>query len=210
MQLKRACNHATTHCPIIRTSLVSFAESCFICRASYNLTDKGDVKPRPLSSRTPLTQMGRDTSMSLCKPCQEAFNQAAPFKEPKSHHTTINELLDAAQIGCYTCARLINDLSDEQLECLRRLAPLAASTNVPVTKVLEAPLNQRGWVLQERLLAPRILHFCRRELFWECCETAASETYPSGLPPWVLHSSLKKLDPMSELCIEERTAGNVA
>ncbi|KAI1809561.1 HET-domain-containing protein [Poronia punctata] len=31
-----------------------------------------------------------------------------------------------------------------------------------------APLNMRGWVLQERLLAPRILHFGRWQLFFEC------------------------------------------
>lgn len=46
------------------------------------------------------------------------------------------------------------------------------------SELLEAPLSRRGWVLQERLLAPRILHFCRHELFWECCEKEASESYP--------------------------------
>ncbi|KAK8062785.1 hypothetical protein PG997_014882 [Apiospora hydei] len=30
------------------------------------------------------------------------------------------------------------------------------------------PLLKRGWVYQERLLSPRVLHFCRRELLFEC------------------------------------------
>lgn len=45
-----------------------------------------------------------------------------------------------------------------------------------------AILNTRAWVLQERLLARRILHFGADQLFWECCEHTASEMYPSGLP----------------------------
>jgi hypothetical protein len=35
---------------------------------------------------------------------------------------------------------------------------------------LKCPLLQRGWVLQERLLSKRVLHFGQQELFWECCE----------------------------------------
>jgi hypothetical protein len=34
--------------------------------------------------------------------------------------------------------------------------------------VREFPLLQRGWVYQERILSPRILHFAGDELIWEC------------------------------------------
>ncbi|KAK1705464.1 heterokaryon incompatibility protein-domain-containing protein [Colletotrichum acutatum] len=34
--------------------------------------------------------------------------------------------------------------------------------------VEEAPLNTRGWVLQERLFSPRVIHFSRHQLFWQC------------------------------------------
>ena len=44
------------------------------------------------------------------------------------------------------------------------------------------PLLERGWVLQERLLARRVLHFTSDMLAWECVETDATETYPNGLP----------------------------
>ncbi|QDS71923.1 hypothetical protein FKW77_000564 [Venturia effusa] len=37
------------------------------------------------------------------------------------------------------------------------------------------PLLRRGWVYQERLLAPRVLHFGRQELWWECLEMVQCE-----------------------------------
>ncbi|KAK4183263.1 heterokaryon incompatibility protein-domain-containing protein [Podospora australis] len=45
----------------------------------------------------------------------------------------------------------------------------------------KAPLNKRAWVLQERLLSPRVLHFDHDQLVWECNELTASERYPKGL-----------------------------
>ncbi|KAI0847267.1 HET-domain-containing protein [Daldinia vernicosa] len=32
----------------------------------------------------------------------------------------------------------------------------------------ECPLNGRGWCMQERLLAKRVLHFGKEQMFWEC------------------------------------------
>ncbi|KAJ8133260.1 hypothetical protein O1611_g364 [Lasiodiplodia mahajangana] len=43
-----------------------------------------------------------------------------------------------------------------------------------------APLNQRGWVLQERLLSHRILHFGADMMYWECAQRSASELNPAG------------------------------
>ena len=48
-------------------------------------------------------------------------------------------------------------------------------------QITRKPLNRRGWVVQERLLAPRILHFGKTQLFWECAELHASESFPSGV-----------------------------
>jgi hypothetical protein len=47
------------------------------------------------------------------------------------------------------------------------------------------PLFTRGWVLQERASSPRVLHFGAQQLFWECSEVDASETYPEGFPAQV-------------------------
>jgi hypothetical protein len=49
-------------------------------------------------------------------------------------------------------------------------------------EIENAPLNQRAWVVQERLLAPRILHFNSQQIYWECRTCRASETLPKGLP----------------------------
>ena len=45
-----------------------------------------------------------------------------------------------------------------------------------------APLNDRGWVYQERFLAHRIVHFGERQVAWECRELNAMEMFPEGLP----------------------------
>jgi hypothetical protein len=39
----------------------------------------------------------------------------------------------------------------------------------------EYPLLSRAWVFQERLLSPRVLHFCNSELIWECRQGANCE-----------------------------------
>jgi hypothetical protein len=44
------------------------------------------------------------------------------------------------------------------------------------------PLLKRGWVVQERILAPKMLHFTSTQVFWECFEKVACEVFPSGLP----------------------------
>lgn len=43
-------------------------------------------------------------------------------------------------------------------------------------------LNERGWVLQERILPSRVVHFCRQEIFWECREQSLCESFPEVLP----------------------------
>lgn len=37
------------------------------------------------------------------------------------------------------------------------------------------PLLSRGWEFQERILSPRVLHFCKDELVWECREESVCE-----------------------------------
>ncbi|KAH9215206.1 heterokaryon incompatibility protein-domain-containing protein [Leptodontidium sp. 2 PMI_412] len=43
------------------------------------------------------------------------------------------------------------------------------------------PLYSRAWVVQERILAPRVLNFGSQYLFWDCRTCKASEIYPDGL-----------------------------
>ena len=59
---------------------------------------------------------------------------------------------------------------------------LPISTTTFSTCVTEAPLNTRGWVVQERALSRRILHFTEHGLFWECGSLKANARYaPDGL-----------------------------
>ncbi|KAF2204607.1 HET-domain-containing protein [Delitschia confertaspora ATCC 74209] len=48
--------------------------------------------------------------------------------------------------------------------------------------LLQSPLYRRGWVFQERMLAPRILHFADAQIFWDCPSLSACEALPAGLP----------------------------
>ncbi|KAL2074110.1 hypothetical protein VTL71DRAFT_7888 [Oculimacula yallundae] len=54
------------------------------------------------------------------------------------------------------------------------------------TNVEQGPVNKRGWVLQERLIAPRVLHFCKDQIAWECWEKDYIESRTGGLPLYQL------------------------
>ncbi|KXJ94922.1 heterokaryon incompatibility protein-domain-containing protein [Microdochium bolleyi] len=62
--------------------------------------------------------------------------------------------------------------------------------------VAEAPLNTRGWVLQERVLSPRALHFGKEQLLWECRSLNACELFPEGLPD-VLLGNIDRIKPVA-------------
>jgi len=67
----------------------------------------------------------------------------------------------------------------------QRLPHLEADLNA-TSKAQEMPLLERGWILQERLLSQRILHFTRNELLWECptsstCQCAVSDSRRSSI-----------------------------
>jgi Heterokaryon incompatibility protein (HET) len=49
-------------------------------------------------------------------------------------------------------------------------------------QVTNTVLQQRGWAFQERRLAPRILHFSEKQIFWECFLQECSEGFPCGIP----------------------------
>ncbi|KIW95282.1 uncharacterized protein Z519_03866 [Cladophialophora bantiana CBS 173.52] len=43
-------------------------------------------------------------------------------------------------------------------------------------------LSRRAWVLQERLLSRRTIHFAADQVSWECARVRANETWPKGVP----------------------------
>ncbi|KAI2468382.1 HET-domain-containing protein [Annulohypoxylon bovei var. microspora] len=63
------------------------------------------------------------------------------------------------------------------------------------TSFQDEPLIERGWVLQERLMSPRTIHFGKKQVFWECAELHACETHPNGFggfPLMIDYSSSKQ------------------
>jgi hypothetical protein len=65
------------------------------------------------------------------------------------------------------------------------------SDDLWTARVDHTPLNKRAWVLQERILSSRILHFDSDQLFWECQELQACEWFPFGLPAEIKSRELK-------------------
>lgn len=57
-------------------------------------------------------------------------------------------------------------------------------------EVSQTLINERAWVLQERLLSPRILHFGERQVMWECLCTETTESSPNDLPVNLRPSSI--------------------
>ncbi|KAK5633014.1 hypothetical protein RRF57_008728 [Xylaria bambusicola] len=64
-----------------------------------------------------------------------------------------------------------------------------------------APPNTCGWVMQERLLSRRILHFGAEMIYWECCRHSASEfnhhgyiykLYPEYFEDWYVPEIQKR------------------
>jgi len=70
----------------------------------------------------------------------------------------------------------------------------------------QAPLIQRAWVVQERLLSKRIIHFGLHQILWECREKEACEIFPTGLP---FDRDLKSIDDHSEDDHEHQINGQV-
>ena len=68
------------------------------------------------------------------------------------------------------------------------------NTNFWHDEISDGPLNNRGWVFQERFLACRILHFGQRQIGWECQVSEAIGAFPGGLPPSLSVGSRSKLN----------------
>ena len=74
--------------------------------------------------------------------------------------------------------KLSTDTSSKLGEGTWRILP----SDLWTSSLLGSKIYTRGWVFQERMLSPRILHFANSQIFWDCCTLSATETLPSGLP----------------------------
>lgn len=73
-------------------------------------------------------------------------------------------------------------------------------------------LGERAWIYQEWFLAPRTLHFCNHQVYWQSRDMEASETYPEGMPlgakqlrrPVASDEDIQPLEPAIEITHAER------
>lgn len=66
----------------------------------------------------------------------------------------------------------------------------------PWTKSLSGPLSARAWTLQERELSPRILHYTKNRILWECKVSIASEDDPDHFYPKSKAATKSPLSPL--------------
>lgn len=64
--------------------------------------------------------------------------------------------------------------------CYKTLDFFIAPNLGSLDEAANLPLNRRGWVLQERLLSPKVISFGPQQVYWTCRTTGCSETFPEG------------------------------
>lgn len=75
---------------------------------------------------------------------------------------------------------MIDQNGDPRMVCVRK----SRLSDINMGKAMmspnsEQPLLTRGWVLQERLLAPRVLYFCKNDIVYDCHESFVGEHKPA-------------------------------
>jgi len=71
-------------------------------------------------------------------------------------------------------------------------------------EVDQSPLARRAWVLQERFLAPRTLHFGASQMYWECSNIVACESFPFGMGNTVAGDKSFAFNAAHAKCFEDR------
>ncbi|CAN9204123.1 unnamed protein product [Alternaria alternata] len=88
---------------------------------------------------------------------------------------------ESSMHGCYSTGSLHHQ--DYQISSSKQHSAVAMETDLYVREKIAhigeeramTPLLKRGWVCQERLLSPRVLHYCEKELVWECRESSSCQ-----------------------------------
>ncbi|OJJ41824.1 hypothetical protein ASPWEDRAFT_179513 [Aspergillus wentii DTO 134E9] len=95
--------------------------------------------------------------------------------------------------GCFAARNPINVCAEivrpEWSDIIGKEFVIAQPHEALMSKLIESPLLKRAWVLQERLLSPRMVHFTDDQVYFECHKYLACETYPEGIP-----------DPHGDIC----------
>jgi hypothetical protein len=105
------------------------------------------------------------------KDWEEAASTMASIYE-NSYLTLAASWASDSNGGCYSSTQNrylyeVHKLDDSGLYARRILPPFPSGDDSSESRA-DWPLLKRGWVFQERVLAPRVIHFAKEQLFWEC------------------------------------------
>ncbi len=104
---------------------------------------------------------------AMCSVYSRAALTLAATNSPDSHYGLHSALSENYRSHEFSMA--LNDGTTTLPVWCRRPIPHFANSETHAIRVNEdAPLLQRGWVLQERLLSRRVVHFANNEVAWEC------------------------------------------
>lgn len=144
-----------SYCTISASSSTSASVGCFFTRD-------------PLLARFPRTTPKGAKFSSLPSNANESQESSGSLPHPDSIRRPLNcnDSVDAATSSTKPPEDLIFRPLQEDLWA---------------TEVDNSALSHRAWTVQERMMSPRILHFTKDQLFWECRTAKASETWPEPI-----------------------------
>ena len=77
------------------------------------------------------------------------------------------------------------DIKRESLSTGTMMLDVSDDWSLQPTQQPDSPLSKRGWILQERLLSPRILYFGSRQMYFECDSSERYESHPTSTLPQI-------------------------
>ncbi|KAH8890115.1 HET-domain-containing protein [Thozetella sp. PMI_491] len=129
----------------------------------------------------------------------------------ESHITLAATWSDCNTAGCFPTQpptyveHPLNMQSTTHATCLLKVRHRLPHWTINSTAQLmqNNPLLSRAWVFQERVLSPRVLHFCLHEMIWECgeqiiCECGGLPEIPNLKTQFALSAKLKVDDKQGE------------
>ncbi|CZR53734.1 uncharacterized protein PAC_03614 [Phialocephala subalpina] len=129
---------------------------------------------------------------------QNGYCNIAATKSSNSHESFLAEKSPRTQAITPPCY-IQSTWNDATNSCWHiDIWPRSASSE----KYLSGPLLRRGWVVQERILSPRVLHFGSNQISWECYEHFACEAFPNGTHDFDMHKKSKHDHPPLAACTE--------
>jgi len=118
-------------------------------------------------------------------------------------NSTLNIAASAAPNGSFGCftTRTPDQVYGCKVAIWETHRPRRATVNIwditvkSITlKFMENVLDTRGWIFQERFLAPRTLYFTSHQLYWECVSRKACETFPDSFDATTITLPAIKID----------------